>query len=54
VEEVLAHHYNRRRKTMVYHVRFKGYYSLADKRLSAHDLRNILDLLQVYQVTNNL
>jgi hypothetical protein len=54
IEEILAHKYDRKRRTIVYLVRFRGYTSLADKWLSARDLRDVPDILRAYQAQQNL
>jgi hypothetical protein len=54
VEEIVAHRYDRKRRKIVYLVRFQGYSSLADKWLTPRALRDVSDLLRSYQVANNL
>jgi hypothetical protein len=54
IESLLAHRYDRRRKTVVYLAHFRGYSSLADKWLSARDLRDAPELLRAYRARQDL
>jgi hypothetical protein len=54
VEDILTHRYDKGRKAYVYRARFKGYSSLADKWLTARDLRDVSELLRAYQIRHNI
>jgi hypothetical protein len=54
VEDILDHKFNRCQRKLVYKIRFKGYSSLADKWLTERELCDVSDLLQAYQVCQNL
>jgi hypothetical protein len=54
VEDLIAHRYDQRRRNLVYRARFKGYSTLADKWLTARDLRDVPGILRAYQLRNNL
>jgi hypothetical protein len=54
VEDPIVHCYDRRRKQIVYKTHFFGYLLQANKWLTAADLRDVPDVLQAYQLKNNL
>jgi hypothetical protein len=54
VDSIPAHRYNCRHRNLVYLTSFKGYSSLANKWLTAHNLSDVPDILWAYQLANNL
>jgi hypothetical protein len=54
IEDIIAHQYNCCHRQIVYKIRYKGYLSLADKWLTAKDLRDAPAILTSYQLWNSL